>query len=319
MTSRNGVPSSTSATPAAHGVAAHRADDGARRRVGAELTEPVGAEAHDGGQVGERLDVAGQRRRRDRVRTRARHLDVRGGTAAGVDVVGLLEQLVDTLPVRRRDARERRTAVDHLEQRRLLAEEVLLGAGDHRDRHRRRPAFGVDLGDGGLEAAHHSGERGLGRDDHGVGADRVGGDERTLDHPVRVAQQDLAVLEAAGFTLGGVDHDRRPHHRRRVRDDGLPLPGGGEAGTATTAESGGGNEVDDGAAVDGAGVGQALTGTGGFRAREVGDGGRGEHPRRISMFHGRLLTRFFDPDVTRAPPDRRVQAPSVRRARKCAT
>ena len=51
---------------------------------------------------------------------------------------------------------------------------------------------------------------------------------------------------------------------------------GGEAGAATTAESGGGHEVDDGAAVDGAGVGQALTGTGGLR----GSRGRGRRPRR---------------------------------------
>ena len=197
ITSRNGVPELDLGDAGADGVAGHRAHDRARRRVGAELPEPVGAEAHDAGHVGERLDVAGQRRRRDRLGARARHLDVRGGAAAGVDVVGMLEHLVDAFPVRRRDARERRTAVDDLEQRGLLAEEVLLGTGDHRDRHRRRPALGVDLGDRGLEAAHHAGERRLGGDDHRVGADRVGGDERTLEHPVRVAQEDLTVLEAS--------------------------------------------------------------------------------------------------------------------------
>ena len=171
--------------PAADGVAADRADDGARRLVGAELPEPVGAVAQDGGDVGEGLDVVGQRRRRHRLAGRARHLDVGGGAGARRGVGLPLEDLVDASPVGRGDAGERRSAVDHLEQRGLLAEQVLLGSGDQRDGHGVGPARGVDLGDGGPQPLGLGRERRLGGDDHRVGADGVGRDQRALEHAVR--------------------------------------------------------------------------------------------------------------------------------------
>ena len=78
--------------------------------------------------VGERLDVVDQRRRRVVVVAGPGHLDVRGQTAAGVDVGRRLDDLAHAAPVRRRDARERVAAVDRLEQRGLLAVEVLVRA-----------------------------------------------------------------------------------------------------------------------------------------------------------------------------------------------
>ena len=76
------------------------------------------------------------------------HLDVARQPAAGTDVVGVLRP-----PRRRRagtvgDAGERVAAVDGLEQRRLLAVEVLVGPLEHDDLDAVGPPGGRHLGHG---------------------------------------------------------------------------------------------------------------------------------------------------------------------------
>ena len=138
MTSRSGVPMATSPTPARWvdpvtvqtivpgdaGVPTSRNQDGS-----------VG---EDPGDVGQRLDVVGQRRRR--VAGGAGHLDI-GRRAVAV------AELVGTVAERWRDARERRPPVHDLEERGLLAEQVLVGPGDDVDGDSVGPARGGQLGD----------------------------------------------------------------------------------------------------------------------------------------------------------------------------
>ena len=92
--------------------------------------------------------------------------------------------------VRREPARQRRLALDHLEHRLLLAEQVLVGAGDDGDlcSRCRCPAVWnsctarVTACDLALEAR-------LEADERLVGADREGGDDHALDELVRVGAQ----------------------------------------------------------------------------------------------------------------------------------
>ena len=260
ITSRSGVPSSTSATPARtvspltvhttvpgeSAVPSSRNQSAPKRTIPGRLAYVSTLLASVGGATASADGPA--------ISTRAAE------RAAGVDVGLLLEHLVDALPVGRGQTGERGTAVDHLEQPGLLAEQVLLGSGDERDRHGGGPAFGVDLGDGGLQPGDLPVERGLGGDDHRVGAHRMGGDERTLEHAVRVAAEDLAVLEAAGLALGRVHDHGGSQHRGRVGDDRLPLARGREARAAPAAQAGRTHQLDDGAGVDGPGVREPVTG-----------------------------------------------------------
>ena len=90
-----------------------------------------------------------------------------------------------------------------------------------------------------------------------VGADRERGDQRALEHRVRVGAQDRPVLERARARP-------RPRSRRRswrapgaVGGDRPPLAPGREAGAAAAAETGGVDLVDHDARLDGSSRGQA--------------------------------------------------------------
>src|SRR5918995_6419110 len=112
------------------------------------------------------------------------------------------EQAVDI----RRVAREGILALDHLEERLLLTEQVRVGAEDETDRDLTGEPDGTHLHqcasqyldlDG--EARLH-GQKGL-RGPHGQG-----GDGQSFDHLVGVVAQDGPVLEGAGLALGAVAH-----------------------------------------------------------------------------------------------------------------
>ncbi len=93
------------------------------------------------------------------------------------------------------------------------------------------------LADRGLEALDGRGPVATHRDDRLAGADRVGGDDRALDHQVRVALGQCPIAERArigGHQVG--DHDLAIG--RRATGD-APLGRGREARTATTTEPGG--------------------------------------------------------------------------------
>ena len=155
--------------------------------------------------------------------------------------------------VRRRHPRERRVAVEHLEQRGLLAEQVAVGAGDAAQLDavgpaavRRSSSMAVCT-----RLATAVAERFM-PDDHPVGADGVGRDERALEHLVRVAAQQRAVLERAGLALGAVDDDGRRLAAAQP-GDGAPLGAGREPGAAPPAQPRGLDHLDEGRRLDGPG------------------------------------------------------------------
>jgi hypothetical protein len=102
--------------------------DRARRLAGAHGAEPPGSLGENVRDVGQRLDVVDKG-----------GIGVVGAEVALLGVVGLPAQLGDrseeAVQVRRQPAGEGVVALDDLEQRLLLAEQVLLGPGDHPDEH----------------------------------------------------------------------------------------------------------------------------------------------------------------------------------------
>ena len=217
-------------------VARHRTDDGAGRMRRAVHAEPVGPLLDDGGDVRQGLDVADQGRRRAGLVPRAGHLDVRCQAAAAVDVVVVLDELHDAASVRRGDAGERRPAVHDLEQRRLLAEEVLVGPGRHGHVDIPQHAGVAHLGDGRLDPGPLDRARGLERHHDVAPGHGVGGDERALDHRVGVGAQDGPVLERTGLALGAVHHDAGREVGRQVARHRAPLGARGESPASPAAE-----------------------------------------------------------------------------------
>ncbi len=195
-------------------AAAHGREERSRRLVGADLAEPVGALGERDGHVRERLHVVDERGRRFGLAARSGHLDVRRQAGAGREVAGRLDHLVDAAPVRRCDARERVAAVDRFEQRGLFAEQVLGRSFDEVDLDTGREIRCLHFGDRGAYACDVARRGSLHADDHLVGADRVRGDQRAFEHAVRVAVEQLAVLERSGLTFGRVHDDGRQLERR---------------------------------------------------------------------------------------------------------
>ena len=97
-------------------------------------------------------------------------------------------------------------------------------------------AGGVGLVDGPLAgSAGRAGELAADVDERVVHAEGVGGDGRPLDQLVRVALEQLAVLEGAGLGLVGVHHQVE---RRGVRARKPHLTPAGEAGPAPAPQVG---------------------------------------------------------------------------------
>ena len=157
----------------------------------------------------------------------------------------MVDDLVDAPSVGRCDARERVAAVDHLEQRRLLAVEVLARALEDPELHVIGPPGGFDLGDRRAQEGDLVGEVALGGDDHLVGTDRQCADERAFDDRERVGADDGAVLERARLALRRVHDDGRRFELRAVARDGVPLAPGGETGAAASTEPRARDLVDD--------------------------------------------------------------------------
>src|SRR5581483_4100632 len=161
---------------------------GAAALLGSDRRVPVAAVAHDGRDVGERLDV--------------------------VDEGWLAPE-----PVRRgvgwAGARRPATALDRRDQRGLLAADVGARADAQVDPElerrvqdpRAQHALALRLVDGALEPL--DGQRVLAADvDVALaGADRVAGDRHPLEHAVRVAVHDAAVHEGARVALVAVADD----------------------------------------------------------------------------------------------------------------
>ena len=139
-------------------------------------------------------------------------------------------------------ARQRRLALDHLEHRLLLTEQVLVGSGDDRDL-----AVGADAGR--LELLHGPGdgvdltlEAALEADEDLDGADGERRDDDPFDELVGVGPQQGAVLERARFALGAVAHHEAAGPD--LRGDACPLPASRESTSSPATEPGGEHGVD---------------------------------------------------------------------------
>ena len=145
-----------------------------------------------------------------------------------------------TVLVGREPPRERRLALDHLEHRLLLAEQVLVGPGDDVD-----GAVGADArasaspATARVTAAISRSKLRLEADERLVGADREGGDDHALDELVRVGAQQRPVLERAGLALGPVADDVAA--RAGLGGDSRPLAPRREATAAATPQTGTGD------------------------------------------------------------------------------
>ena len=169
--------------------ARHGADRRSRRRRRSELTEPRRTVRQDQRDVGQRLDVVGQRRRRP-------------GRVGGL--------IVDAADIGRcgagnggRPSVTSRSAVSSPKRYSLGPATMSSSMPSAQPR-------GSNPLEGGAQAGELLGERALDGDDDAVSADRMSGDEGALQHPIRVADQQRAVLEAAGAHLCAVDDDGRP-------------------------------------------------------------------------------------------------------------
>ena len=208
--------------------AADVADDGGDDRPGrprrAHGPEPVGALGQHVRGDGERLDVV----HHGRVAL-ARAADRLGlPTARGRSG----EQAV--LPGRE-EAGQRVAALDDLQERLLLAEEVVVRAfGDGHGELAQQTRL-AQLDRGAPQGRGLDRVRALGRDVHLGGADGERGDGRALDHPVRIAAHQHPVLERRRLALGAVGHDVAP--AAAGRSHGRPLRPRREAAAAATAES----------------------------------------------------------------------------------
>ena len=137
------------------------------------------------------------------------------------------------------------TSVDRLEQRGLLAEQVVVGTGDHAHVDPVAPSRRGDLRDGLGDAIDVACHRAAHAEDDLARADRARGNERAFDHPVRVGTQDRAVLERAGLALGRVHHHARRTGGGLVGDDRLPLAHRGESRAAVPTQAGVADQGDD--------------------------------------------------------------------------
>ena len=155
--------------------------------VGAERAEPVGAVGDDAGHVRERLDVVDERRDARRRVGRTGELDA-GGAAAGLRR-RRYGQLLDAAPERRRDRGERRSAVEHLEQRGLLAVEVARGPANTSISTSRLQPASVIVCTAARTRASSGANDSLSATTTPRRADGAGGDERALDDTERVAAQ----------------------------------------------------------------------------------------------------------------------------------
>ena len=231
MTSESGVPSSTSWTPGTR-----TSPTTVTITVPAESAVPVrpvprGAAGEDVRCRRQRLDVVDERRvarlagggRRARLPAH-RH----GGQQA-------------VLP-RRQEPRQRIAALDDLQQRLLLAEQVLVRSFDDRDRQLAEQPGVTELDRGAAQVGGLDAERSLHADVRGRGVDAIGGDGETFDDPVRIGAHQGAVLERRRLTLGAVGHgvvgpSTGGAHRR-------PLRPSREAGASSPAQPAGRDLLD---------------------------------------------------------------------------
>ena len=223
----------------------HGAAGGLRARVPGELPER-GADL-DLGDAGARRPAHGHERRAGGLRAAGAAVPGLPGTGDQGDVRERLDVLDEGRPAvdaalegSRRDRRGPRVALVHVVDRgRLLARDVPLGRGDQLDGDARvepgpasRP-LGQRTRDGGPGGAVRLADV----EDDAPRTDRGGRELGAVEHEVRPAGHEDAVLGAERLALGAVDeHDRVA---AGPLGDGRPLARDREPGAAATEEAGG--------------------------------------------------------------------------------
>jgi hypothetical protein len=134
-------------------------------------------------------------------------------------------------------ARQRVLALDDLEERLLLAEQVGVGPEDEADRHVPCEPDRPHLDEGPAKDLDLACEAGLDGQERARGPHGQGGDGQTLDHLVGVVAQDGPVLERAGLALGAVADDEAALVVAAGLQDREPLAAGPEPAAASAAQA----------------------------------------------------------------------------------
>jgi hypothetical protein len=190
-------------------------------------------------------------------------------------------------------ARERILALHDLEQRCLLAEEVVVGSVDDGNVDTVAEAGVGELVRGSLHGSDLGGVASLGRDHHVRRPEGSRGDQCAFEDEVGIAAQQGTVLEGAGLALGGVDHDERVVGGVGAVPKAPPLDAGGEAGAATAADAGCGDLVDDAVGSQPSGGVEPSCAPGGDEVGHRGDGLGGQGVRCVGHHHSNLTGRFL--------------------------
>jgi len=185
------------------------------------------------------------------------------------------------LLVRRQQPGQRVAALDHLEERLLLAVQVLVGALDDGDAEIEQEARAAQLEGRPPEGGHLGPVRRLGGEVHVAGADGEGGDGRPLHDAVRVPPHEEPILERGRLALGAVGHDVAPALAAVAH--GAPLPPDREAGPAPAPEAGRRDLGDGAVGAQGDGGPEAVAAAGGEIRVDVGDGRVGQQEGRPAI------------------------------------
>jgi hypothetical protein len=205
-----------------------------------------------------------------------------GGLAAGVaSVAGCPAHLrpgrEQAVQVGRVAARQRVLALDDLEERLLLTEQVGVGTQDEADRNVAREPHGTHLDQGPAKILDLACEAGLDGQEGVRGPHGQGGDGQPFDDLVGVVAQDGPVLEGAGLALGAVGHDEAAFVVAAGVEEREPLAPGAEPPAATAAQTRQGHFLGGSPGTDGPRQAEAFPAASEAVGRDRGDGISAEH------------------------------------------
>jgi hypothetical protein len=161
-------------------------------------------------------------------------------------------------------------ALDHLEERLFLAEQVLLRTAHDCQAHLAERACCLQLGQGIGEPRDLPLEGCLESDVHRARSDGAGPDQEPLQHGVRIVADQPAILEGARLALGGIADHRADG--AGVRRDAPPFGARRKSRASTAAQARLGNGGEDGGGKRGASERHGVGAGGGavFRQRGIG-------------------------------------------------
>ena len=141
----------------------------------------------------------------------------------------------ETVQVGRQPPGQRFVALDHLEHRLLLAEEILVRAGHDGDGAVAAEPGHLEVLDCLRDESEFAFEAGLEADERCLGLDGHRGDDEAFDELIRIGSDQRPVLERTRLTFGAVAHHETPS--TAVRRDPRPLVTGRETTTAPSPQT----------------------------------------------------------------------------------